>query len=315
MAKHVSSFRRSGALAGSALAACLATSVVAWLELSTGCDKLTSDQFLCGEPTEADPTKARICDQAGEVCVCGENRCALPDPSCPGSSLRYSFSPQDCVDAGAAAFALPQSQAGATFCPGAAGKCGQPGGGVCPQNQACVCAAHMCAERDDTGCDGGLRYTQTGECVAVADTRPEALVYWQGGADGGGTLCPDYLPLTPPCGTPMPGGSPGTCAQGERCVCAQSQFRCALPSESSQCQPSGYAWDQGRGCVGGLTKAEIEDPKNQVNDAGLCPQFVSDTDAGKGTGGSGTGGGGTGGKGTGGGSTGGGGNGTGGKSP
>lgn len=277
MGNHPLSSRRSKALCGSAIAALVTTSALVWIQLSIGCDPI-SDQFQCGLRREDDPKKARICDQPAEVCICGgENRCALPDPSCPGSGLRFSFSPRDCVDAGIAGHALPQSDMGATFCPGADGKCGQPGGSVCPQNQACACAKNECAEEVDTAeCDGGFRYVGSRECVPAKDTRPEVLLFWQGGADGGGTLCPEYLPQPPPCGVQMPGQAMEPCDAdaGEICVCAGDRFRCAFRAPS--CGASGYAWSKSHGCVGDLTKTDIEDPKSQVNAAGLCPQYAQE---------------------------------------
>jgi hypothetical protein len=175
---------------------------------------LTEDQFQCGIPVESfDGTSRAVtvsrCDGEGEVCLCGEHRCAVPASTrrCP-SGLAYRFpavmrDPDggDCVpdDLQALGPRIPDDFIG-PYCPGedptAPATCGVPhpdgGYATCPAGHSCVCGdIKKCAVMaPDCGADGGapLRYVQDWQCAGDLGSAPMA--------QGDGS-CPGYGPSPP----------------------------------------------------------------------------------------------------------------------
>jgi len=231
------------------------------------CNTVVSDQFECGVSQDDTDALARICNQAGEVCICNHNRCAARNGSCD-SGYRYSFGNEDCVDKSDVASRTVQADEQTGFCPRDAPNkpCGLANGTACLSNQVCACAVNECAERvDEETCKSGYRVVTTSDCVDEADARPEVLLF---PGDTANALCPAAQPLAPPCGVSIAGAAPKACATGQRCVCAGEKYACAYAA--ALCT-SGYAWSGDASCIEDLSEEQVEDETLQVNDDGYCP--------------------------------------------
>ena len=148
---------------------------------------LEQDNFVCG--VLADDTITR-CDGIGELCLCGENRCASPEGKCD-SGYRYTFTPEEAIEcvagssldryvtasSNAACDSVGEAECGLLDANGTTLRCGL--------NQFCFCPTHRCAEPwPDCAQDGGLpaRFFSTRECVggwdgglAAVRARPDGI--------------------------------------------------------------------------------------------------------------------------------------------
>jgi hypothetical protein len=237
---------------------------------------VTSDEFECGLPLETDEAQAKICDQSSETCICKINRCAVNDPSCTETGLRYSFGNRECVDIEAAATAHAQTTGSSKFCPGAGqpAPCGVTDGAACRADEVCACAQKRCATFDPVACPSTYRYAGSDDCVEPIDARPEVLLF--PGETGTNALCPSESMPPLPCGVSQPDSPLVICGEKETCICAKAIFQCAIRSPGCA---SEYAYFDGS-CVRELTATEIEASENQVNSEGVCPQYAA-KDAGK----------------------------------
>jgi len=237
---------------------------------SGACASLSTDEFECGRPLETDTTRAKVCDRPSESCICKTNRCAIRNPECD-SGLEYSFGYEDesenCVPTKEAETAFTQRAGASKFCPGYGGPlpCGVENGSNCGTREVCVCSNNRCAEVDTTSCPSGYRYAGADDCVDPLDARPEVLLF-----SGAEASCPSEDPPSKPCGVSHDGEPAVACGAATRCVCANNIFQCAQLSPGC---PSGYAFLDGS-CVRDLTAAQIEDTENQVDENGICPQYV-----------------------------------------
>lgn len=85
--------------------------------LASACD-VPDDEFLCGVPMTSGSTTIRVCDGAGQVCVCASFSCAraVNASECP-SGFAYEDSPfardglSGCVSEGDASSVIDQSGA------------------------------------------------------------------------------------------------------------------------------------------------------------------------------------------------------------
>ncbi len=241
--------------------------VGALTHFSGACSSFQTDEFECGRALETDTTRAKVCDQPSESCVCNTNRCAIRTPDCP-SGLEYSFGERECVTVGDAKSAFTQRAGAAKFCPGvgAPRKCGVAGGEDCGADAVCICSDHRCAEIDSISCPSGYRYVGADDCVDPLNARPEVVLF----PDAGPT-CSSEDPPSLPCGVSHDEDQTAIkCAPTDRCVCKNNIFRCAQVSPGCA---SGYAYLDGA-CIKDLTTAEIEAADKQVDANGVCPQYA-----------------------------------------
>jgi hypothetical protein len=79
--------------------------------------EVPSDAFLCGVPVSSGSTTIRVCDRAGQVCICADHSCAdtVPTSVC-ASGLKYDDAPfarddvkNTCASADAAKTAIIQT--------------------------------------------------------------------------------------------------------------------------------------------------------------------------------------------------------------
>lgn len=227
----------------------LALGLVAGL---TGC----KDRFECG--VVGPEGVATRCDQVGERCVCGVNRCARAAADC-ASGLRFSFGDEGCVSAALRPTAI--DGANQAYCPGEgepAPSCGQPGDPACGPGQTCHCAENRCVVRDNQ-CAADWRYANGEGCLV---TSPDELLPSEA---EDAPLCARYR--EPTCGA----ATDAPCADDGLCLCALR--RCV--TRDAACAGAGLRYAADDTCAEPTESVSADDLLRDLAPAGeLCARFL-----------------------------------------
>ncbi len=234
---------------------------------------LTPEQSVCPEvrPRCGVPegTPGRIECGQDQVCLCGENRCAFLDPTCPDQYRRALDGWPDagrCVADGSSRVARDQQ------CPNdPRDLCGTVAafvdGRTCPPNTQCACELGRCVVRDSSSCTLSNRRfildgRDGGDTCVTSTLAPGLLVPF--GATGEDAICIDQR-SEPICGLTSDASS--ECPSGSVCLCSIN--RCVVRTICPGTLSVGVAlyFDPQRACL----DPEPDIDNDTTSEDGLCP--------------------------------------------